>query len=279
VRIPVEAGSGGAVWFKANPPGSAFEAGLGAQLARWAPAHVLRPYAVDAARGWALWPDGGTLFADVLDRPGASARDWEEPLRQYATLQQALIPHADSAEALGVPSARVSALPRIYERLVTTHAFADAAERAALLARTPQVADWARELARAGIPDSIDHSDLHAAQVFAPTADRPGRYTFFDWGDAVVGHPFSSLLVTARAVRNRYGAEALPRLRDAYLEPWTGTGRTAAELRHAAGLACRLGAVARAGSWGRLFLEAGAGTDGGADVVRWLRELFAEPPL
>ncbi|MFI0978832.1 aminoglycoside phosphotransferase family protein [Streptomyces sp. NPDC021093] len=280
VRLPLEAGAG--AWFKANPPGSAFEAGLGEALARWVPEHVLRPYAVDPERGWALWPDGGTLFADVLNggsRAEADARAWEEPLRQYATMQQALIPYADRAEALGVPNMRVGVLPQTYERMVTDSTALDAAEKHQLLTRVPQVVEWCGELAGIGVPDSIDHSDLHEAQVFAPGADHPGRYAFFDWGDAVVGHPFGSLLVNARAARGRYGADALPRLRDAYLEPWTGNGHTAAELRRAVSLACRLGAVARAGSWGRLFPEAGAGPGDGADVLRWLRELFAEPPL
>ncbi|MGW7416016.1 aminoglycoside phosphotransferase family protein [Streptomyces sp. NPDC054863] len=277
VRFPLASGEG--VWFKANPPASAFEAGLGAELARWVPEHVLRPYAVDAERGWALWPDGGTVFADVLNGGPVDVRAWEEPLRQYAEMQRALIPYADEAEALGVPGARTRHLPEIFARLVADTRALGAAEQSLLLGRKGQVADWAAELDAFGIPDSIDHSDLHEAQVFAPGADHPGRYAFFDWGDAVVGHPFSSLLVNARAARGRYGADVLPRLRDAYLEPWTGDGHSAAELRQAVSLACRLGAVSRAGCWGRLFPEAGAGPGDGADAARWLRELFAEPPL
>ncbi|MEU8888251.1 aminoglycoside phosphotransferase family protein [Streptomyces sp. NPDC048442] len=278
VRFPLEDGAG--AWFKANPPASAFEAALGDALARWVPEHVLHPYAVDAERGWSLWPDGGTVFADVLNAPGApDPHAWEEPLRQYATMQRALIPYADKAEAIGVPSVRSAVLAKTYERMVTRCTALDAQERAALLARTGQVADWCAELESFGMPDSLDHSDLHEAQIFAPGAAHPGRYAFFDWGDAVVGHPFSSLLVNARAARRRYGPDLLPRLRDAYLEPWTGEGHSAAELRRAVSLACRLGAVSRAGSWGRLFPGAGTGPGEGTDAARWLRELFAEPPL
>ncbi|MGW5343245.1 hypothetical protein [Streptomyces sp. NPDC004050] len=123
-----------------------------------------------------------------------------------------------------------------------------------------------------------------AGQPFAP---RPGRFTFFDWGDAAVSHPFCSLLVPARAARARYGAGMLPRLRDAYLEPWAGDGATAGELRRAVSLAWRLGAIGRAASWGRVFPEA-AGTstanstnsaNGHSDSARWLLELLAEPAL
>lgn len=283
VRIPLAGGGVGgaadAAWFKANPPATAFEPGLGQALARWVPEYVLRPYAVDTDRGWALWPDGGTLFADVLNTGSPDPHAWEEPLRQYATMQRALIPYADEAEELGVPGERLRELPRTYERMVTRNAAPTAEEKGELLAKLPQVADWCAELAALGIPDSVDHADLHEAQVFAPGADRPGRYAFFDWGDAVVGHPFSSLLVNARTARSRYGPEVLPRLRDAYLEPWSGDGRSAAELRHAVSLACRLGAVARAGAWGRLFPEARGGPGEEENVLRWLRELFAQPPL
>ncbi|MFJ2742200.1 aminoglycoside phosphotransferase family protein [Streptomyces sp. NPDC087440] len=278
VRIPLR--GGGNAWFKANPPASAFEAGLGEALARWVPEHVLHPYAVDAGRGWALWPDGGTLFADVLDGAGEpDPRAWEEPLRQYAAMQRALIPYADRAEALGVPSLRTGALVETYERMVGRCAGLDGRERADLLAKVPQVADWCAELAGFGVPDALDHSDLHENQVFAPSAGHPDRYAFFDWGDAVVGHPFASLLVNTRVAHGRFGAAALPRLRDAYLEPWTGDGLTPAELRRAVSLACRLGAVSRAGAWGRLFPGATTGADEGTDAARWLRELFREPLL
>jgi len=55
------------VWFKALPPAEGFEAGLSEALARWVPAHVLTPLAVEAERGWTLLPDGGPLLSDVLD--------------------------------------------------------------------------------------------------------------------------------------------------------------------------------------------------------------------
>ncbi|GGS54215.1 hypothetical protein GCM10010221_61700 [Streptomyces parvus] len=114
--------------------------------------------------------------------------------------------------------------------------------------------------------------------MFAPVS---GRYAFFDWGDALVGHPFCSLLVPARAARERCGPEVLPRLRDAYLEPWTGGGVTAAGLRRAVSLAWRLAALGRAASWGRMFPvpPGGPGVAGDAEGAYWLRELAAAPPL
>ncbi|MER5433185.1 aminoglycoside phosphotransferase family protein [Streptomyces sp. NPDC002588] len=284
VRLPVDGPVDGAVdgagpvWFKANPPDSRFEASLGEALAAWVPEHVQGPLAVRADRGWALLPDGGPLFRELLDRGAADARDWENMLRQYAAVQRMLVPHVDAIEALGVPSGRTADLPALFDRLLDGNGVLGARGRAELRALRPRLVDWCAELAATGIPDSLDHSDLHDGQIFA--REPLERFLFFDWGDASVAHPFTSLLVTSRIAARRFGADVLPRLRDAYLEPWTDTGLSAAELRRAVVLATRLGAVGRAAAWGRSFPGAGGGPDDSAEgAARWLREVFTEEPI
>jgi hypothetical protein len=276
VRMPVEEHV--AVWFKANPPASAFEAGLTEALARWVPEHVLKPLAVDTRRGWSLLPNAGPVFRDVLDRGSAGPRAWEELLRQYADMQRALCPYAEKIEALGVPNARLTVLPEVFDKIVEENTALGLTDRKALRELRPRLVDWCEELESLGVAESLDHSDLHDGQLFAP---EPGRFTFFDWGDAAVSHPFCSLLVPARRARERYGAQVLPRLRDAYVEPWTRTGVTTAELRRAVSLACRLGVIGRACSWGRLFpgTSDSVSAAGDAESARWLSELFTEPPL
>ncbi|MFG2332407.1 aminoglycoside phosphotransferase family protein [Streptomyces sp. NPDC048604] len=297
VRFPVRTVGEGheTVWFKANPPAARYEAGLAQALAVWTPDHVLAPLAVDTDRGWSLLPDGGPLFADALDRGPDDPRAWEAPLRQYAALQRALTGRSDELRALGVPDARAAVLPGVFDRLVEDCRALEPADRKALLAQRPRLVEWCDELAASGIPDSLDHSDLHESQIFARGR---GRYAFFDWGDAAVAHPFATLLVTGRMARRRFGPEALPRLRDVYLEAWTGGGTPTAELRRAVALATRLGAVHRAVCWGLSFPapdgdpvgdgdgdtdgdgDARAGGEGAAEATaRWLRELFAEPGL
>lgn len=275
LRVPVEGRD--AVWFKANPPASAFESALGAGLARWVPEHVLEPLAVDAGRGWSLLPDGGELFRNVLERAAVEPRTWEEMLRQYASMQRALVPRAREMEELGVPSARTAALPELFDRLVAENTALRSDERRRLEDLRPMLLDWCAELAAVGIADTLDHSDLHDAQLFVAG---PGRFTFFDWGDAAVSHPFCSLLVPALRAGGRYGPQVLPRLRDAYLEPWTGAGRSGAALRRAVRLAWRLGALGRACSWGRLFPGADGVPDtaGATERARWLLELCVDPP-
>ncbi|MFJ9726157.1 aminoglycoside phosphotransferase family protein [Streptomyces sp. NPDC101209] len=281
VRLAVDgdAGTGGAVWFKANPPGSRFEAALGEALAGWVPERVLTPVAVDAARGWSLLPDGGRRFADTLDAGEAGPRAWEEMLGQYAEVQRALVPHAGAIEALGVPRAPTAELTALFDRLVEDNAALTGAERAVLDGLRPRVERWCAELAEAGVGDCLDHSDLHEGQVFH--VPEQGRFTFFDWGDGLVTHPFCSFLVPARCAVDRHGPGVLPRLRDAYLEPWTADGHRPADLRRALGPAWRLGAIGRACSWGRLFPGAADGTElaGGAAAAQWLLRLADEPPV
>jgi len=270
VRIGVRDGAD--VWFKANPPASAFEGALTAALAGWVPEHVLEPLAVDAGRGWALLPYGGEVFRDALERGAADVRAWEGALGQYARMQRALVPYVDEIARLGVPDARAAALPAIFDSAVAQNTALEPADRSRLRALRPRLLDWCAELADTGVPDSLDHCDLHDGQLFHPG---PGRFTFFDWGDANISHPFCSFTVPARRVRERYGPEALPRLRDAYLEPWTGNGRTLPELRRALTLATRLGALAPTRAWTRLF----PGTSlpaADAACAEWLRGLCTE---
>ncbi|MGW7682487.1 phosphotransferase [Kribbella sp. NPDC054772] len=234
------------VWFKAASPGSAFEPALAEALARWTPGQVLTPYAVDTARGWSLLPDGGPM----LRTQPVDVRHWFEVLPQYAELQRGLVARAGDLLALGVPDARVAALPRLFDATLDGNRSLSGADRERLRRFRPRLVAWCEEFAEIGVPDSLDHADLHDGQILVAGA---GRYTFFDWGDANVGHPFCSLLVALDRAAEEHGADVVSRLEDAYLEPWTADGYALPELRRAAELARRLGQLTRAGSWGRLF--------------------------
>ncbi|MFD6416747.1 aminoglycoside phosphotransferase family protein [Streptomyces sp. NPDC060194] len=284
LRVPVRAGDGGAqtVWFKANPAGSAFEAGLGQVLSDIAPADVLLPLAVDAGEGWALLPQhAGVLLADAVAAAGTSdgegVRLWEAPLRQYAALQQTVAPHVDRLAAAGVPDGRPHALPGLLAGLLdSTPALSDA-DRTALTALLPRFTAWCEELAAIGVPASVDHGDLHADQVFGPDP-ATGRYTFFDWGDAMIAHPFASFLVTSRVVERRFGPATVARLRAVHLDAWSDGTRSRPDLERALDLAVRLAPVGRACSWARLFPQQGAVAAATApQSARWLRVLLGEP--
>ncbi|MFD3537522.1 aminoglycoside phosphotransferase family protein [Streptomyces sp. NPDC058664] len=269
-RFRTGEGERDAVWLKAGAPSNAFEAGLADALAAWVPEHVMTPLEVDAGRGWSLVPDGGPLFRGVLDAGKAGPEAWATALGRYGEMQRRLVPYADRLDGLGVPGARTRELPDVFDALVAGNPLFDAAEREALLRQRPCLVDLCAELDAYGLPDSLDHCDLHDGQILAPA---PGRFTFFDWGDACVAHPFGSLLVPVRAVRERYGPEHVASMLEAYLEHWTGLGPSSAELRRAAALAVRLAALGRAGSWLRLFPGTPPGDSHEASAY-WVRELF-----
>ena len=127
---------------------------------------------------------------------------------------------------------------------------------------------------RPGSPHTIQHDDLHGGNiVVGPAGDR-----FFDWGDAVIAHPFATLNVTFNSIAHRTGRDlgdpAFDRLRDAYLEAWTDVAPRDV-LLDAVGLARDLGCIGRALAWERALLDlAPDEMDGHGDAIAgWLVEL------
>lgn len=266
-RVPVEGSTQAAepVWFKANPAASRFEAGLAWHLGHAHPEHTVTPLAIDAERGFSLLPDGGPVLREVFAaRDSVPAEELIPMVQQYAEFQRAV--SAEAVAELGVPRLTVKELPETLAQVLEAGRSLPEADRAALEARLPDFRAWCAELADTGVPEALDHADLHSAQIFAPGAD--GRYRFFDWGDSAVAHPFTSMLVTSRIARTYHGADdhAVARLQDAYLEAWSGD-HDSATLREMLALACRVGAVARILVWNRVFPGNGEGS------VSWAEEL------
>ena len=240
--------TGGPVWLKAPGEGSVFEVALYGLLARVAPDHVLRPLAVDLDRGWVLLPDGGTTLGDA-------GTDVVEGLvailPQYAQLQRDLAPHTGALLSLGVADMRPATMPDRFDEAVAAVTVA-----AEVRAFRDTYAQWCARLAESRVPVSIDHNDLHPWNVFLDG----GRARFYDWGDAVVAHPFASMMLPAAVVRRQRGAgpddPAVRRVRDAYLEVWSDLAphrELVAELE----LACWVGKVARALTWDRALRAQG----------------------
>jgi Phosphotransferase enzyme family len=284
-RIPTDRG---VLWCKGLGPGTAHEAPLLAALGGWGRTEAVEPLAVDGERGWVLSPDGGPTLR--MRRPdGTGDRDlgaWERILRRYADLQRSMERHCTELLAMGVPDGRPETLPATLDRLLdddevwdpsrmTAEDRADtSAARAALRRAGGWVARRSAVLEASGIPPTIQHDDLHGGNIFVGD----GGVRFFDWGDAVLAHPFGTLTVTLNSIAyaTDLGADdpALRRLRAAYLEAWSDV-RPLDELEAIAEAAIDLGRISRAAAWARALTGVAPGDleDHGGAPAAWLADL------
>jgi len=256
-RVPT---ADGTVWLKANGPGCAHEARLYQTLVEASAPHVLTPLALDVQRGWLLLPDGGPTLLSLLDR-APDPQHWERVLQKYAALQR----HVENRALPGIPDERPARMPALLADQLARLPVEHRDEVEALL---PRFTDWCEELATSGIASTVQHDDLHENNVF--TSD-----VVFDWGDAALAFPFSSLLVTLRSARTRWPDLDLGRLRDAYLEAWTDT-HSRAELELLALLATRVGKVGRASAWERALTGVPDPAEHREAAPAWLEELLEE---
>jgi hypothetical protein len=229
LRVPTP---DGLVWFKANGPSQAYEAAVVELLARERPDAVPPLLAVDVERSWMLMADGGERLRDLIARDRTLA-PWLDVLPLYAGVQVDVAPHAERLLELGVPDRRLGVLPK------------QAAAIPELRQDLSRIEDMAERLAELGVPETIQHDDLHDGQVFV----RDGRPLVFDWGDSVISHPFLTMAVTlegviAWGVDDIAHSEPLGPYRAAYLAPFARYAPREA-LEDALDLALRLGWVSR----------------------------------
>jgi hypothetical protein len=187
-------------------------------------------------------------------------------LADYSGVQRGVEGRAAELLALGVPDGMPAALPGELQGLVDDDRWwallgaddqpAAHAGRERLRGLGEWVAATAGELASSGIAATIQHDDLHGGNVFVgPTGIR-----FFDWGDAVVAHPFGTLVTTLNSVAYRLGADPdgpeLRRLRDAYFEAWTDVLPRDA-LNEILELVLDLGRIGKSAAWARALVGTG----------------------
>jgi hypothetical protein len=211
----------GDVWFKTNTARPLFvnEGVVLTTLAELFGDRVPAPLAVDAERGWMLLDDHGEEVGW-----SASLGVVEEVARSYARMQVEAAGQADRPLAAGCHDRRLDRLAAQAEAwLPQVEATGDLpgidgatwlsdGELAAVRAALPQVLDCCAELAGFAVPPSIVHGDLHLGNV----ARGPAGYTFFDWTDACVAHPFLDLVTIRRGTsfaEGEIGSEAELRAR------------------------------------------------------------------
>jgi hypothetical protein len=225
--------------------------------------------AVDLERRWTLMGDAGPVLRVTV---GADEQwdAWERILQEYAEAQLALAGHVPALLATGVEDLRSTRLPARLDALVEELAERpveegglgeDDVER--LRANASSYAGWCEELEASGVPDSVNHDDLHSANVCV----RDGGFRVIDWGDTTVAHPFTTMLSTMNSLVFHAGVDLrdprVERVRDAYLEAFDLHG-TLDQRREWVTLARRVGSVGKALSYVRALgddLEAQAELD------------------
>ena len=254
----------GTVWLKAPGPNTVFEVELYQLLRRVTPVWVLPPLGVDLERGWVLLPDGGQNLGECLDDIDI-VDVFVVILQQYAQFQRTLMAYVGDLLACGVADMRPALMPQRFDEAAAVarqyvEGHGDAADRALLdraIATRNTFERWCDRLAGATITASLDHNDLHPWNVFADeqvTLRRANPVKFYDWGDSVVAHPFSSMLLGLGFLSQHLGVgpddPAVVRPRDAYLEVFSDLA-SHAELVDELEAACWVAKVARVLTWDR----------------------------
>jgi Ser/Thr protein kinase RdoA (MazF antagonist) len=259
LKVPTDQGM---LWFKENAPAHAFEAALIDAMATFAPDHVVVPIAVESERGWLLSPDQGVTLRTL---EGTNEAMWCRLVAEFGDLQGRLAPHGDELARTGLPAMLPGDVPDYVRReaLRMSRLPADDpehmdSERAAEVAGSFELLSRDADLLTTGpIPLSLEHNDLHDNNAFVPSGDHVG-FRFFDFGDAVWAHPFSSLLIPLNVMREEWNAgyddPRLQRVVDAYLEAWSNLA-SRAELRELVAPAVRFGRIHRAESYRRLLVD------------------------
>jgi hypothetical protein len=232
--------------------GTAFEISLYDLLLRVAPDHILRPIASDRERGWLLLPDGGPSLADRFTGD-ALVEAMVAALPQYASVQIDLSQTSSTLLDLGLADLRAHLLPDRYRQALLRHEGTVTGE---FLSRMePDYLTWCEVVSGSPLPATLDHNDLHPWNILGVEAapDR-GRTPaiIYDWGDSVVADPLGSAAIPISRVRKMVGVdEASPearRMRDAYLEPFTGMAPSS-DLLELFDASCRLAKATRAAVW------------------------------
>lgn len=246
----------GSLYFKAPASAFAFEPALTSTLNQLVPAQVPPVLVIDRQRHWMVMQDGGMSIREDAHDPALL----EEALRQYAMMQMSLAAHVETLKATGCPDRRLHLLPHLYQEVLAATPFLHIDEPRGLprgqyeqmLAFAPQLQEMCDELASYQVPESLHHDDLHTGNILFDGE----RYVFIDLAECCLTHPFCSMFIMLRVAKYilEYDEQALERLRQAYLAPWTRYGPME-RLQRALVLAHRLGSLYRALFWYHFMLQ------------------------
>jgi hypothetical protein len=177
---------------------------------------------------------------------------WCAALRRYSEMQVALVASTADLTTLGCPARPLSGLQDQIRVLLNDYEMLQldqprrptSADHHALLAALPVFDQITTAFAALGLPDTLEHGDLHAHNV----AVRPdGGFVFFDWTDGCLTQPLLGLAPFLEFANPDWH----PALCDAYLAPWQAFA-AADKLQQALPLARTLSALHLAVSYANI---------------------------
>ncbi len=250
----------GDFYLKAWPPWASSDVQLMRALASWYPRNFPTIVAVEPDRRWLLTRE---FDGEPLESAPKIAH-WEDALRRYAEIQIGLALRQQDLRDLGVPQHPIEEIPTLCATLfgetdsATPSLLADKsgltpAEYASLREAIPRITTLTTELASYTIPVSLDAGDLRAENIIWTEAGVP---LFRDWSDAAITHPFMSpAIFLAEGAGALAEADAVERLRAAYLTPWS-LYKSTEDLRRALAIASVLGPLQLAITYQRTIVPA-----------------------
>lgn len=228
LRVQTDQGN---FYFKALLPTVQNEPALILELAKGWPEHVPQIVAYDLERRWMLMRDfGGEAFVDF------SSPRYETVLRTYARIQVNQAACAERWLELGCPDRRLQKLPSLLTEVISAALVGEARAAAGLtdaqlkkLSKLlPNLIEKYRQLEKFAIPATLVQQDFQWSNMTIKDAG----FTFFDWQDTVVSHPFFSMARFLDYLPVPDGVDPFSpaldhpddtrrrELRDVYLEPW-----------------------------------------------------------
>ena len=237
----------GVMWFKANTLESAYEADIIRLLATRKPHSLPHLLAVHEYLPWFVTGNAGKPVVQH-SQPRRALREWIDIIRSYAQLQQSSAPLAETLVQTGVADLRPQRLPFVLTTMLEQDPLhlCSSKEKRQIETLMPNLHNWCNELHCDGISPTIQHDDLHLSNVLYSQ----DTYRFIDWADAVIAHPFGSLLYPLRAIENVSPADSHHfgrQLMDAYLDCWPSLNHQIAQ--RSIKLAMSTAAIGRALTW------------------------------
>lgn len=212
------------VYLKCSTARTGHEAALLQILTRICPELLPELLAADPARHRLIVGSAGQVLRERTVPGHVDLIAWCTLVEQFARLQCDLVSQdedlADDLIAVGVPDERLDRYPDLLGALAEAP-YLPTAERDRLRALAER---WTttEPVPHPLVPASVQHGDLHDSNV---AVDAQGAYRFFDFGDASVAHPFTTMDIPLRlAHRNGLDPAGITRLEDAYLEVFTDLG-------------------------------------------------------